>query len=259
MILAIDVGNSRVKLGAFGDTPNAETLPDDTLALARDSSQWSPLDPWLSAVCKEPAKIFAWMCSVHRTTSGELLEHLRRQRHIDPVRALTWQDFPLRVSVSHPEHVGIDRLAAAYAAHCLADAKRAAIVVDFGSAITVDRVSASGEFEGGAILPGLNMAAAALHRSTDALPHIELNYDDATPNVLGKSTKAAITSGIYWGAVGAARELVSRLVEHGEPAPAVFSTGGAAQWLARSLAGAARFEPDLVLRGIALAARRLAE
>src|SRR6185312_7996787 len=106
-------------------------------------------------------------------------------------------------------------------------ADRAAIIVDLGTAITVDLLEAGGAFAGGAILPGIATSARALDERTDALPRVPLEFLDKPPVPLGKSTVSAIESGIYWGAIGAIRELIGQLAAPLKRAPDVFITGGA--------------------------------
>jgi type III pantothenate kinase len=100
------------------------------------------------------------------------------------------------------------------------------------------------------------MAARALDEQTDALPRIGLDHLDVPPTALGKSTVAAIEAGLYWGTIGAIRELIGQL-SIGQPSqPEVFVTGGAsphvAQLLARNNDLAVQHVPHLVLSGIAL-------
>ncbi len=96
--------------------------------------------------------------------------------------------------------VGIDRLVDAVAVNRLRDAGRPAVVVDVGSAITVDLVSRDGAFLGGAILPGIAMSARAIHEFTDLLPLVEMSELIAPPPVLGTATAPAMESGLFWGA-----------------------------------------------------------
>jgi type III pantothenate kinase len=150
----------------------------------------------------------------------------------------------------------MDRLAAATAATRLRSPRRGALIVDSGSAITVDYVSADGAFMGGAILPGIGLAGRALHEFTDLLPLVALGELSEPPPPLGTSTVTAIRSGLYWGAVGAVRELVERLSAGLAPRPELFLTGGAGPHLAKALTEPVRVVPHLVLSGIALARRR---
>jgi type III pantothenate kinase len=139
----------------------------------------------------------------------------------------------------------------------LRDPNRAAIAVDLGTAITVDLISAEGDFQGGAILPGISMSARALHEFTDLLPLIDMASLAEAPPAVGRSTIDAMQSGLFWGAIGGIRELIDRMTpSHSQP-PQIFLTGGAAPSVAGLLAAEAHYVPHLVLSGIALAAQSM--
>jgi type III pantothenate kinase len=148
----------------------------------------------------------------------------------------------------------------AVAVNELRQPSRAAIVVHVGSAITVNAVSSEGAFLGGAILPGIGMSARALHEFTDLLPLSEMTELRDAPEPLGISTVTALRSGLFWGAVGAMRELTARLGAR-LSRPQMFLTGGAAPSVAKFLVDAsdecACYVPHLTLAGVALSARNL--
>ncbi len=197
---------------------------------------------------------------------------------------------PIASRLIHPRRVGIDRVLNAVAANVVRPAGRPAVIVDTGTATTVDLVAADGAFEGGAILPGFELCARALHFYTALLPQIsieELATQSCDP--LGRETRAALRSGLFWGQLGAVKELIARLggpAEAGwdkaasaagpptedshssmvglrspsracpalrDDAPLVLLTGGGAPLLAPQLASA-RWEPGLSLQGLVLSA-----
>jgi type III pantothenate kinase len=256
-LIAIDIGNSRIKLGLFDREPVADALPQPSRVLDLPSQRWESgqLAAWLPAAPVWPE----WrVASVNRPAAARLMAWIEREcqtpaKTPPAARLLTAADLPLVVALEHPERVGIDRLAAAVAVNRLRPPDRPAIVVDTGSATTVDFISADGAFRGGAIMPGIDMSARALHEFTDLLPLVTLNELSVTPPPLGLSTVTAIRSGLYWGALGGIRELIERLTATLVPPPALFLTGGAAKHFAGALGDDARYEPHLVLSGIALA------
>jgi type III pantothenate kinase len=142
------------------------------------------------------------------------------------------------------------------AANAIREPGRPAIVIDAGSAVTVDLVTAAGAFAGGVILPGFRMSAEALFGGADLLPLAMLAPEAEVPAVVGKNTEAAIRSGLFWGAVGAVREIVTRMSAELASPPHVFVTGGDLRQLAEQLGNGATFVPNLVLCGIALAAAK---
>ena len=256
-LIAVDVGNSRIKLGLFDRAaPNdAAVPPSRTLELPAEGWEGERLSAWLPA---GPAWPEWWIASVNRPAAARLLEWIAREcrtssGHPTLSRLLSQRDFPLPTALEHSERIGADRLAAATAANLLRAPRNAAVVVDVGSAITVDCLSADGIFLGGAILPGIEMGSRALHEFTDLLPQVTFSPQSGPPPALGTSTVSAIRSGLYWGAVGAIGELAERLSTGISPRPELFLTGGGASVLAASLAHPVKVVPNLVLSGIALA------
>jgi type III pantothenate kinase len=275
-ILAIEVGSSRVKFGRFAanvgcpsgkpasDLPIAAPLlpePLDTISLAhhRDfaGTMISELAGWLVGnFSTEPR---CYLASVQPTVAAQLVEYFEMNGW-SPPRQLTWRDLPLEVRVEELARVGIDRLLNAVAVNRLREPARPAIVVDLGTAGTVNLVAADGAFEGGAILPGMALAAEALHTGTSALPRLETAIWTEPVDVVGKSTSAAMASGIYWGIVGAVGELVERIAGQCSQSPQLFVTGGAAPHVVQRLAVAgspARHVPHLVLSAIRIVAEQL--
>ena len=251
--MAVDIGNARLKLGLFATDP-AAGLPEPlaSLQVAGTEPDLERIGPWLSEAA--PADASWWIGSVNRPTATRLIDWLRRERPADRVTLLAAGDLPLAVAVERPDMVGIDRLLDAVAANRLRRPGHPAIVVDVGTAITVDLVSPDGAFLGGAILPGIGMSARAFHQFTDLLPQIEMCELESPPPPLGTSTVPAMQSGLFWGAVGGIRQLVERLAAEVTGPPEVFLTGGAGPAVADLLGQSARHVPHLTLAGIALAA-----
>jgi type III pantothenate kinase len=262
-LVAVDIGNSRIKLGLFdrgGDSPELPVpLESLELPLAHPAGEFDEklLTHWCN---KNIAGDALWrMSSVHRGATERLIAAAAAAKQPGrewTLRQIAHAEVPLATEVDYPDRVGMDRLLAALAANRLRAADRAAIVVDLGTAIKVDLVTAAGAFAGGAILPGLAMSARALEEQTDALPHIEVDHWREPPYPLGKSTVPAIESGLFWGAVGAIRELSARYAAELPTPPDFFITGGSAPLVAQVLASTCDFPvrhlPHLVLSGIAL-------
>ncbi len=242
-LIAVGIGNTTIKLGV----------------VEAASDQWQLMHEWdtaefdLSAVAGElPEGSCRWrVASVHRPAEQALQQWQENSRPQDDYLALSHDDLPLEINVEAPESVGMDRLIAAVAANQRRDADRAAIIVDAGTAITVDLVDTAGVFQGGVILPGFRLSARALAEGTDLLPKVDATFREEAPRVIGKSTTEAIRSGLFWG--GAIRELIARTAAELQTSPQIFVTGGDAQRVASYLTEDAEFVSDLVLRGIVLA------
>jgi type III pantothenate kinase len=250
---AADIGNSRLKVALF-QQPIVGPLPQPvrmTNLVAPDDDP-DQLIEWFRPY--EVNQIDWWLGSVNRQGATLLVDWLRDHGAVARITMLSATDLPLQFGIERPDMVGIDRLLAALAANRLRAADRAAVVVDLGSAITVDLLSADGVFCGGAILPGIDMSARAMHQFTDLLPLLDMRALNEPPAVIGTSTVEAMTSGLYWGAIGGIRELVSRIRANLGSEPDVFLTGGAAAGVAELIDEKARYVPNLILAGIALAA-----
>jgi type III pantothenate kinase len=249
--IAADVGNARIKLGLFADGC-AAGLPEplQTLPLVGKEPELDSIKSWLADTVSDG--LTWWIASVNRPAATRLIEWLRERRPADRVVLLAAGDLPLVVRLERPDMVGIDRLVDAVAVNRLRDPRRPAVIVDVGSAITVDLISADGAFLGGAILPGIQMAARALHHFTDLLPLVDVSELASPPPALGTSTVPAMKSGLFWGAVGAIRQLIEQLGTHADGAdPQVFLTGGAGAAVAELLGRQTRHVPNLTLAVIA--------
>ena len=255
-MLVIDAGNSRIKLGRIDPFPaDARSLPACRAWAAHecgrsiDAAAIESVGPGSEAAC------------ISGSNPREIDRILREwpAAFPSPRVLLDRSQFPITIDVDFPEKVGIDRLLNAMAANVVRQADQPAILISSGTATTVDYVNAAGDFCGGAILPGFDLCAKALHEYTALLPLIEMSSIidemDAPPQ-LGRNTEAAITSGLYWGHVGAVKELMRRLMLAGDPhrEPLILLTGGAAPLLFPHLPTIVRHEPHLSLQGLAIAA-----
>jgi len=235
-VLAIDIGNSRVKAALFehgkvvwsGSAPDAECLG----APLREISK--------------PGAVAA--CSV-RPSQDEPLRTVIRELFGLPVAFLE-KELPSGVAIrcDRPAEVGADRLANAIAAY--RHAGGAAIVVDCGSAIAFDVISDEGEFVGGVIAPGIGTSLDALHEKTALLPRV----DAAAPGgAVGTNTVEAILAGVVGGLPG----LVDRVVENiRAQLPCnftVYATGGESRLIAPRSRTIEEVLPQLTLEGVYLA------
>jgi len=274
--VAVDIGNARIKFGLFaGGCPAGLPEPMRTLPLLGDAPELDEIGPWLADDARDG--MTWWIASVNRPAATRLIDWLRERRPQDRITLLAAGDLPLEVRLPRPDMVGIDRLVDAVAVNRLRDAGRPAVIVDVGSAITVDLVAADGAFLGGAILPGVAMSARAMHEFTDLLPLVDVTELAAPPPALGVATEPAMHSGLFWGTVGAIRELIEQLHKAATESwggsstatptgpkaatggraqrPQIFHPGGAGATVAELLGPDARHVPHLTVAGIALAAK----
>ncbi|MES1213391.1 MAG: type III pantothenate kinase [Singulisphaera sp.] len=253
-LIAVDIGNSRVKLGLFERVSGAP-LPEPAkiLDIGPGPDELARIRTWLPE--QDVTRPAWWIGSVQREVSGRLVAWLQ-SAGASRITMISSADLPLTVSMPKPDRVGIDRLLDAVAVNQLRVAGQPAIIVNLGTAIKVDVVDTSGAFVGGSIMPGIATSARAMHEFTDLLPLVEMWKLDEPPSPLGKDTIGAMQSGLFWGAVGGVRELIDRLSGAFATRPTIVLSGGAAPSVARLLAEDVQYVPHLTLAGIALTAQR---
>ena len=246
MLLVIDIGNTCIDMGllAGDETVCHHKFPTAPPADADLQHLLAPLDePPIGAVI---GSVVAELGAAYAEACLGLCSGPVRQAHS------TW-NWGLRIDYDDPARIGVDRLAAAAAAHRAVPAGRAAVVVDVGTALTIDAIAAEGTFLGGAIVPGLRLGLNALSAGTSFLPQIELA---ATTPLLGKNTTDGLRSGALHGSAALVEGLCARMAAALDSPVAIFLTGGDAPLLQPHITALHTCDPDLVLRGLALAYRR---
>jgi type III pantothenate kinase len=151
----------------------------------------------------------------------------------------------VRILYEDPRAVGADRIVDAAAVQRLYGGP--ACVVDFGTATTFDGISARGEYLGGAIAPGINIAAEALFLRTAKLPRVDLQRP---PTAIGRNTVHAMQSGLIFGYVALVEGMVSRFREELGPEMKVIGTGGLTEVIARETDVIQILAPWLTLDGL---------
>ena len=250
MLLAADIGNTTIQLGLWNGErwrriwrarTDAGRLPDEYAVLIRQFFQNA--DQPITAV---NAVIMSSVVPALTDTFRQVFRELFGREAL-----VIRHDLPgVRVNIEYPEQAGADRLVNAAAVHALFGGP--AIVVDFGTATNFDVVSETGEYIGGAIAPGMQIAHDALVRMAARLHKVEIT---PPPRVIGRNTVHAMQSGIFWGYAslveGMAGRLRAELIAAGSAAPKVIATGGYAELLAHHLPALVDvIAPNLLLDGL---------
>jgi type III pantothenate kinase len=253
--LVVDAGNTRIKIARceVDDPGSLPRLAEMDAVLCGERIDWDRIRNW-------PFHSPDVRGFVAGSNPPELARIVREwpQDWLPPAGIDDRRRLPIVINVDHPDRVGMDRIMNAIAANQLLQPGQAGIVVDSGTTVTVNAV-AEGGFHGGAILPGFELSAKALHEYTALLPLMEHHrLYESMPTAIGRNTEAALESGLFWGHVGAVRELVQRMTDELRRQwtalpPLLVLTGGAARLLMPYLPGA-RYEPMLPLRGLAYVA-----
>jgi len=252
MLLTLDVGNSQIHGGVF----DGDTLRLQFRKTTQPVGSSDEFGLFLRAVLREndldPAAVTGVaICSVVPPVAYPLRAACVKYFNCEPFVLQAGVKTGLKIKYRNPAEVGADRVACAIAA-AQRHPGRGVIVVDCGTATTLEVVTAGGDYLGGAILPGIGISAEMLSSRTAKLPRVEIARPE---HVLGRTSAESIQSGLYHGHVGAIRNVISALaIEcfNGER-PKVVGTGG----FARLFADEGLFDeiaPELVLFGLKHAA-----
>jgi type III pantothenate kinase len=246
-LLVLEIGNSHIALASVIDD---EVRLTQRMGLDEMSELEAALEPAWESLPEGRGRAVV-VGSVVPTLLDRVLSSVRDELHTDARFVGRDLRLPMSLALEHPERVGVDRVCAAAAAY--ERYARACAVASFGTATTIDCVNDEGVFLGGAILPGLQMQARALHEGTAQLP---LAHVEAPRATYGGTTEEAIQVGVACGAVGALREIVERYATDLKRWPQLVLTGGSSSMIADMCDFADAVIPDLCIRGIALAHRR---
>ena len=224
MLLAIDVGNTQTHLGAFRGAELVEHWRFRTVSGATGDEIAERIAGLLALSGIETGEVGAICVSSVVPPLGSQYEAMSARYFDGPCLTIgpgVKTGMPIRID--NPYEVGADRLVNAVAAY---DRFRSAcLIVDFGTGINCDAVSADGEYLGGAIAPGVEISLTALTERGARIGRIELDEPEAA---IGKSTRAAIQSGVIFGYAGMIDGLTRRMVRELGGDPAVIATGGLA-------------------------------
>jgi type III pantothenate kinase len=246
MLLCIDIGNTNITLGLYEGaalgprwrlSTEHERMPDEF------GLQVTGL---LQLAGKSPADIQGVaMASVVPPLTSRWIETCRVYLKCEPLVVDAGVRTGVKIRYEDPRAVGADRIVDAAAAFRLYGGP--ACIVDFGTATTFDALSSEGEYLGGAIAPGIGIAAQALFQRTAKLPRVDLVRP---PTAIGRNTVHAIQSGLLFGYVGLVEGMVARFREELGPEMKVIGTGGQADLIAHETRVIEILAPWLTLDGL---------
>jgi len=248
MLLAIDIGNTSIKLGIFDEDKLKATWSLAT-GIHRTSDEYGVV--LLNLMERQkflPSKLTGIaLCGVVPPLAPTIVEMCRKHLNIQPLVVEAGVKTGIRIRVDNPREVGSDRVVGAVAAHYLYG--KPVIIIDLGTATTFDVVSPDGDYLGGAIAPGIGIAVEALFTRTAMLPRIELI---CPKQVIGRNTVSAMQSGIIFGYIGLIEGMVQRIEKELGEKSKVVATGGYAHVVAQEIPIIEIVNPDLVLTGLRL-------
>jgi len=248
MLLAIDIGNTGINLGIFDDDKLKATWRLAT-EIHRLADEYGALLLTLLHHQRLPSSKVtgAALCSVVPPLVPVFQEVCQKYFSTSPLVVEAGIKTGVRICVDNPRELGSDRVVNAVAAHHLYG--EPIIVIDFGTATTFDVISKEGDYLGGAITPGINIASEALFTHTAMLPRIRLTLPK---QAIGKNTISAMQSGIIFGYIGLIESMIQRIEQELGSKAKVVATGGYAYPLAKEIPTIEIINPDLPLIGLRL-------
>lgn len=248
MLLAVDIGNTSISFGIFEG--------GDILSFKMNSVPAKPAGVYAEAVkgmLRGKVLSGVVVCSVVPELTGAVAQGARDATGKDPFITDCNSAHGLKLEVENPEEVGMDRIAGSAAAADMFGPP--VVVVDFGTATTVNFVGESNTYKGGAILPGISLMGKSLVTGTARLPEVMPEMPDSA---LGRDTVDSILSGIIYGTAGAVERIIAEVEAREGLKYKVVVTGGAHEHVLPALKRADHVEPALTLKGLRLIYERTA-
>ncbi len=246
MLLALDAGNTNVAIGVFED---AKLIAHWRLRTVHEQTadEWGVLLRNLFALSDlgQPRVDGIIVASVVPPLDSSLALMARRYFQTEPLFITPDTDTGLRICYDNPREVGADRIVNAVAAFRKYGGP--CVVVDLGTAITFDAISANGEYRGGLICPGLGIAVEGLFSKTARLPLVDVREPE---RLIGTNTVGSMQSGLYYGSIGMIDGILDRLVEALGPETKMVATGGQASLITGGSRYLKEVDEHLTLEGL---------
>lgn len=255
MLLAIDVGNTQTVIGAYrgSDLVGHWRLSTDSSQTGDELALY--YQGFLMLKGLSFAGFDAVIISSVVPSATMSLKHMTNEYwDFEPLIVGKNIDAGIRVLVDNPGEVGPDRLVNAVAAYERYGGP--SIVVDFGTATTLDAISGGGDYLGGVIAPGIEISSQALFAAAARLTRIDMYRP---PAVIGKNTAWSMQSGIIFGFAGQVDRLVELMQEELGQGATVVATGGLAEVIVDECRSVQFHDPLLTLHGLRLIYERMSE
>jgi type III pantothenate kinase len=245
MLLLIDIGNTNTTIGLY-DKGIKHVLQFKTVIDGGTDKYSFLLDSFIKKhQMKAPAG--AAICSVVPKATPLISTAIKKIFRIDPLVVSSKIKTGLKFKIKNPANLGADRIAAAAGAHKLY--KGDLIVVDFGTATTLCVVTANGEYRGGAIMPGIGIAADALSEKTAKLPSVKLKSPE---RAIGRDTKENILAGLVLGHAGGVERIIKEIKKEAGINLKVIATGGMADFISPYIKSIRDVNHFLTLEGLSI-------
>ncbi len=248
MLLALDAGNTNITIGAF-DSGRLTSRWRLRTVHEQTADEWGILLRTLFSL--EPLALNrvkgVVVASVVPPLDSTLAEMTRRYFDREALFVNSRTDTGLTIRYDNPVEVGADRIVNGVAAYRIYGGP--CIVVDLGTAITFDAISAAAEYLGGVICPGIGISVKGLFTKTARLPLVDFKQPE---KLIGTNTVGSMQSGLYYGAIGMIDGILSRLLAEMGPETRCIATGGQARLIVEGSRYLKDVDEDLTLKGLSM-------
>jgi type III pantothenate kinase len=250
MLLILDIGNSKIKLGIYKNYPSDKTL--EVTSIDKDIDKFKDKITQVLDINKEKNVQGIVITSVVPDFEKKVTTILKATIDTKPLIISLKLKTGIKFNYNPPSSIGADRIADSVAMHNLYPSNLIKIAVDFGTATVFEVISKEGVFLGGSIFPGLEVASEALANKASLLNKINFNELKGNEKVIGNTTDESLKSSLFWGYVSLVEGLVKKIIEElkvDKNKVYIVGTGGFATLINNHSSIFDKIEPNLTLEG----------
>ncbi len=256
MLIAIDIGNSKIKVGIFENYSknNIKTISFDS-DIKNIKNIPESITEYVSTLDQDINIIGCIISSVVPDLNDEIILQMNNKLNLNPIFVDSSSIPEIKFNYKPVSDLGADRIADCIAVNYLYPKNLFKIVVDFGTATVFEVISKKGDFLGGSIFPGLEVASKALSDNASLLENIDLKNLSANNKVIGNSTDESLKSSLFWGYISLTEGIISRIINELKVLRKdvfVIGTGGFANLIDNHTSIFDKIEPNLTLEGLRL-------
>jgi len=256
MLVAIDIGNSKIKVGFFEDlnkTVSKVSFFDTNIKSITDIS--NSINKYIDSLNKDINLAGCIISSVVPNLNKEISLEINKKLNLSPIFVDSNLITEINFNYEPVSDLGSDRIADCVAVNNLYPKNYFKIVVDFGTATVFEVISKTGNFLGGSIFPGLEVASKALSNNASLLKNIDFEDLSANNKVIGNSTDESLKSSLFWGYISLTEGIINKIINElniQRKEVFVVGTGGFANLIDNHTRIFDNIEPNLTLEGLRL-------
>tara|TARA_B110000438_G_C15660146_1_gene583506 strand:- start:155 stop:934 length:780 start_codon:yes stop_codon:yes gene_type:complete len=250
MLLILDIGNSKIKLGVYKNYPLDKSI--NVITIDKDIDKFKNKITQVLDRNKEKNIEGVVISSVVPNFEKKVINILKNIIRINPLIISLKLKTGIEFNYNPPSSIGADRIADSVAVHNLYPSSLIKIAVDFGTATVFEVISREGIFLGGSIFPGLEVASEALANKASLLNKINFNELKSDEKVIGNTTDESLKSSLFWGYISLTEGLIKKILEElkvNKNEVYIVGTGGFATLINNHSSIFDKIEPNLTLEG----------